>query len=376
MLKTILHTTLIASLLAASCISLEFDNPLDPANGGSVVSFDINGGTGTTPDAQLGARTIAVTLPGDNGFSRRGFEFERWNTNAVGTGSDYRAGAEFRPTGDVTLYARWTEIQGNQTPVASDFEIGNLTQTVNNVTAVSITAKSGKSGGAITIYYNGSMILPAAAGNYPVTFDVGAASGWNAAAGLEGGTLTISSHSVEYGTLDYGGQSYRTVVIGSQIWMAENLNFAGSGGDIGVCYNNQVSNCNTYGRLYRWNEVMNLPASCNSSLCASQVQSPHQGICPAGWHVPTDADWTALTTAVGSPAGTKLKSQTGWNTGSGYIPGTDEFGFSALPGGYGWDGDFSGAGRWGLWWSATEGGADDARYRYMYRQLRGLGLGQ
>jgi hypothetical protein len=80
---------------------------------------------------------------------------------------------------------------GNQTPVAADFNIGNLTQTAGSVTAVTITPKQGKSTGAVTIYYNGSTTLPPAAGTYTVTFNVAAASGWNAASGLAGGTLTI-----------------------------------------------------------------------------------------------------------------------------------------------------------------------------------------
>ena len=79
----------------------------------------------------------------------------------------------------------------NETPAASDFNIGNLTQTVGNVTPVTITPKAGKSNGVITIYYNGSTALPTAAGSYTVTFNVAAATGWNAANGLAGGTLTL-----------------------------------------------------------------------------------------------------------------------------------------------------------------------------------------
>jgi len=171
---------------------------------------------------------------------------------------------------------------------------------------------------------------------------------------------------ITYGTLDYVGQTYKTVQIGSQVWMAENLNYAGSDGSVGVCYNGQASNCNTYGRLYTWSEVMGFGSNCNISPCASQVQAKHQGICPVGWHVPSNAEWTTLTNFVGSNAGTKLKSQTGWNTGSGYISGTDEFGFSALPGGYrGTDGRFGDVGGWGGWWSATESAAGGARRRDM-----------
>ena len=83
----------------------------------------------------------------------------------------------------------------NQTPSASDFEIGNLTQTVGNITPVTITPKAGKSIGVITIFYNGSTVLPAAIGTYPVTFNVAAVTGWNAVNGLFAGILTINENN-------------------------------------------------------------------------------------------------------------------------------------------------------------------------------------
>jgi len=85
----------------------------------------------------------------------------------------------------------------DQTPVAGDYDIGNLKQSSNNVTAVTITPKAGKSGGARTIYYEGtggsakSITIPQNDGAYVVTFDVAAASGWNAASGLYAGTLIV-----------------------------------------------------------------------------------------------------------------------------------------------------------------------------------------
>ena len=145
--------------------------------------------------------------------------------------------------------------------------------------------------------------------------------------------------------------NYRTVNIGSQKWMAENLNYNVSGSK---CYGNSESNCNTYGRLYNWSTAMGLPSNCNSNTCSNQIQSKHRGICPIGWHIPNDADWNVLMDYVGgsSVAGTKLKSTSGWyNNGN----GTDDYGFSALPGGYGYsDGSFLIVGDYGYWWSASE----------------------
>ena len=81
----------------------------------------------------------------------------------------------------------------NQSPVASDFIVGNLTQTAGNVTAVTITPQTGKSTGTITVFYNGSTALPTNVGTYPITFNVAATTGWNAVNGLNGGTLTINT---------------------------------------------------------------------------------------------------------------------------------------------------------------------------------------
>jgi len=168
---------------------------------------------------------------------------------------------------------------------------------------------------------------------------------------------------------------YRWVRIGSQIWMAENLNFAGSGNNVGVCYND-VLNCDTYGRLYKWNEVMDIGSSFNSTLW-NGGDVKRMGICPSGWHIPSDAEWNVLMNTAGgvfhdqgdwgfwSGTGTKLKSKTGWYTGDDYISGTDEYRFSALPGGLGGDGDFAAAGEYGFWWGVTQGGADVAWVRSM-----------
>jgi uncharacterized protein (TIGR02145 family)/uncharacterized repeat protein (TIGR02543 family) len=151
-------------------------------------------------------------------------------------------------------------------------------------------------------------------------------------------------------------KNYRWVRIGTQVWMAENLNFDASGSQ---CYRNSPDSCAKYGRLYDWNTVM--AGSSSSSSSPSGVR----GICPAGWHVPSDAEWEFLVNFVGgeSIAGTKLKSKTGWNSGGN---GIDDFGFSALPGGNGNGSSFYYAGNSGYWWSATEYDASYAWLRYMY----------
>ncbi len=148
-------------------------------------------------------------------------------------------------------------------------------------------------------------------------------------------------------------------MIGSQRWMAENLNYAGATGDTGSCYNDSPDSCAKYGRLYTWSQLM------KGQLSSAASPSGIQGLCPTGWHIPSDAEWDTLMNAVGgvSDAGTMLKSTGGWyNAGN----GTDSYGFRALPGGYVYGGSSNDIGNYGNWWSATEYTTLNAWYRDMY----------
>jgi uncharacterized protein (TIGR02145 family) len=192
-----------------------------------------------------------------------------------------------------------------------------------------------------------------------------------------------------------GGRTYKTVVIGDQTWMAENLNYDASGSKCGsvVTGNGTVGDantpaCDTYGRLYDWSTAMALPSKCNSALSTSDAECAittpnHQGICPSGWHIPSNAEWDKLmryvdgTSGTSSPydsptAGRYLKAQDGWNdcgpSGSGKTYSCeDTHGFAALPGGYGYSGgDFGDAGINGSWWSSSENGAYYAYSRNVF----------
>jgi len=163
------------------------------------------------------------------------------------------------------------------------------------------------------------------------------------------GTYNPSTQYCSNGTLKnyYGfmtdsrdGKTYKITVIGTQTWMAENLNYNASNSK---CYGDNTGgdsqgNCAKYGRLYNWSTAMNGATSSNTN------PSNVRGVCPSGWHLPSDAEWTTLINFVGgsSTAGTKLKDARG--------TGTDDYGFSALPNGVGYsDGRFNDE-----WWSATE----------------------
>jgi uncharacterized protein (TIGR02145 family) len=197
---------------------------------------------------------------------------------------------------------------------------------------------------------------------------------------------------------DFDGNVYVTVLVGNQCWMKENLksNHDASGNYITrFCYDNNTTNCELYGGLYIWYTLMNGDGSSNGN------PSGVQGICPTGWHVPSDSEWKQLVDYVvsqGFPnqsenpngAGNALKScrQTysplGGDCNTTEHPrwdydnihyGFDEFGFSALPGGFRYtNGSFEELGYSGIWWSSTENSSPNALYRYFRSDFGGVGI--
>jgi len=136
--------------------------------------------------------------------------------------------------------------------------------------------------------------------------------------------------------------------------MAENLNYEAPGSK---CYSGLDINCATYGRLYNWATIM------SASHSSAALPSGTQGICPDGWHLPSDAEWAVLIDYAGSTPGTKLKAKSvSWSSNT----GTDIYGFSALPGGRGLsNGNFEYTGTYGYWWSASEYSNYNSYARYM-----------
>ena len=197
---------------------------------------------------------------------------------------------------------------------------------------------------------------------------------------------------IEYDSIvdERDGQIYKTVKIGEQTWMAENLNFNPGQGGSGEnkynwswCYNNEEKNCDVAGRFYTWaaaidsvklaNDVDN-PQDCGShKTCALPVKV--QGICPTGWHLPDTTEWKNLFAAVGgqSSAGKNLKSQGGWRSRGN---GTDAFGFSALPAGdrYAYGGSFRNRGDNAYFWSSTEDLSYSVYYVYLHYDNKGVDM--
>ncbi len=203
---------------------------------------------------------------------------------------------------------------------------------------------------------------------------------------------------IDYGTFKdiRDGQVYKTVKIGTQTWMAENLNYSDSVRTPSLkerswCYENSADSCAKYGRLYTWAAAIDSVGLLKNNLLAEgdtcgdrktcTLPEKVQGICPEGWHLPTNSEWEVLYDYIDNDqglientVGTYLRSPVGWKAYDGIPVGKDTYGFSALPAGYRFDNGFFGdAGGYANFWSATEYNSLDAyrrdmdyRYEYFY----------
>jgi uncharacterized protein (TIGR02145 family) len=188
------------------------------------------------------------------------------------------------------------------------------------------------------------------------------------------GSITVTAFNCGTTTItDINNNSYNTVAIGTQCWTKENLRVTkyrdgtdipldGSGGVNGgesgstwypittgarTVYAHSAANLATYGYLYNWFAAID-----------------SNGLCPSGWHVPSDIEWTTLESHVGTNPGTKLKKKDAlWSTNT----GTDNYGFSGLPGGYRSSGGSFDVVRYNaFFWSATENDVSGAWFRILY----------
>jgi len=202
----------------------------------TVTAFDINGGTGTVPAVQTTDLPGDITLPDDSGFSRTGYTFDGWSTNASGTGTTYKAGDSYTPAGGITLYARW---------------LCTVTFNTNGATGTTPAAQTVPAGSAIT--------LPGQSGfNKSGTFD-----GWNTLANGTGttykggasytptGNITLYAIWVCYITYDsvnhaYGTPRTETVIIGSTIRLSSPY-----GGTFGLTFDGWDTNVSGTGAIYR-----------------------------------------------------------------------------------------------------------------------------
>jgi uncharacterized protein (TIGR02145 family)/uncharacterized repeat protein (TIGR02543 family) len=395
-------------LLAIYCAEKghEFNNPLDEngtnyllgdtaneadkvkeENGASglyrkyTVTFNANNGSGTAPDAQTVSVGSAITLPGGSGLTRSGCKFGGWNTNSNGTGTNYNDSTLYKPTANVILYTKWTPLD-------------RYTVTFNSQGGSGVNSRDVVEG----YFFEDERLPEPTRPNYKF-------EGWyaepaciNVIPYMEGlrviSDTTLYAKWAEAFTDSRDGRIYKKTTIGTQTWMAENLDYDVPNDTTDVCFRcfgqsiiKQEDNCKKYGRYYNWSTAMGIDASYNESLWGkSDVR--RQGICPAGWHLPNDAEWTTLVEYAGGEltAGTKLKSKKGYNYwydynwGGGYdcANNDDDYGFSALGAGFMPNRNLGSIlcnilHTGGNWWSATEYDAEYVWLRTMDCGSEGVG---
>jgi len=202
----------------------------------------------------------------------------------------------------------------------------------------------------LVVLWNGKRLirLPVANDSAPIAFRLDTAWADDAGIGWNPKIVYGTLHDVRDGT------AYRTVEIGTQTWMAENLNYTPTNA---VYWCDATAECALYHNLYSWTAAMGLDLVYDTTAWnGSDVK--HQGICPAGWHLPGDGEWNTLKntllTALNGTGG-KLKSVRGWSpSGTKSGGGTDDVGFRAIPGGDYESQTFNEQGVTAYFWSATQ----------------------
>lgn len=204
-------------------------------------------------------------------------------------------------------------------------------------------------------------------------------------------TATVPSDTLSRDTSDFGipwnrqvafgtlvdprdGWTYRTVAIGSDTWMAQNLEFRSERVEagtprpdtVGVCPHASRDSCSKYGRSYNWAEAVGAAPLYAGTLLSPS--SPLQGICPTGWHLPSWKEWDALARAFGSSGvSAAMRSIAGWGT-----PGTDRLGLRILPAGVFDASNLHDAGSTAAFWTSEEFDASIAWYAYLDVGFDGL----
>jgi uncharacterized protein (TIGR02145 family)/uncharacterized repeat protein (TIGR02543 family) len=340
-----------------------------PNTGGTyTIFFDANGGTVNPPYSTTGADGKLASLPTP---TRSDVSFAGWYTadsTLVTTNTVFSANA--------TIYARYAYTITFDAKGGTVNPISGATDANGRLTSLPTPTRSGYNFvGWYGIFFDPTSIMGTGiiTENTVFLFGTTVYAQW---IGIPTPTKTTFTDGRD-------GKNYQKVTIGTQVWMAENLNYNledskcyGEDGDVWdsesmsyIPFSGDVqANCEKYGRMYNWSTAMNGASSSN------KVPSEVQGVCPVGWHLPSSAEWDILVKYVGGElsvdgaltAGTNLKAATGWSSSSSVPVGTDDYGFSALPGGFATGGRFERMGEHGYWRSTTDNFlSGDAAYLFM-----------
>ncbi|MBN1761309.1 MAG: InlB B-repeat-containing protein, partial [Chitinispirillaceae bacterium] len=281
-----------------------------------VISYNLNGGSGTTPASQTVEYQETVALATAGNLQRAGYVFDGWNTNSGGTGTTYAAGSDYTMgAADLPLFAKWKEL----TTVTFDANGGSP----------SVQTRQAAQGNTVEQPSQPSFTACSFAGWYK---EKECQNKWNFSSDIVNAAVTLYAKWI---VKDVEDNEYDVVIIGDQVWMAENLRTTryNDGSAIshlpdsaswdnmdtaGYCwYDNKISNKIPYGALYTGNVVFT------------------GKLAPIGWHVPTSLEWDTLAEFLGGSdvAGGKMK-ETGtahWNSPN--TGATNSSGFTAVPAG-------------------------------------------
>jgi uncharacterized protein (TIGR02145 family) len=351
----------------------------------AVAEGSVSAATGTT-DAE-GKATVNWTLGttvGTQTLTVTGFKAD--GTTAL-TGSPISVTATGSPLAATSIEL----VSGNN-------QTGNIVTALTNPVVVLVKDQNGDAFAGTEVSFTvteGSVSNPTvttgANGQASVTWTLGTTVGTQTlnatVTGLTGSPVAFSATGTQITVTDYDNNTYDAVIIGNQVWMAENLKVTHypngdaiplvtdntAWGNLGnndtddaySYYDNSSANATTYGALYTY-------AAATGDNWARD-NTANQGVCPDGWHLPTDAEWTTLGTYLGTNAGSKLAgNESLWQDGD--LDQSADFGtsgFSALPGGYRYDnnGMFYNVGVRGAWWSATGHNSSGAYDRDLYYDI-------
>ncbi len=281
-----------------------------------------NGGVGTNDTVIIKKEVPETEFEVKNcTFEWEDHSFTKWNTQALGGGDDYIPETSRTITENIDLYAQWVEC----------YKIVYHSNSPANTT----DEQCKPYGGSITLL-----------GATAFEWDRHVLSGWNTAADGTGTPYTLESEYTTDAVLelyavwtlkpcpaatDYDGNTYAAVRIGSQFncWLAENLRSTHYSDSREIKNVQEHPNNSTYGNFYDWYAVMDTVTNTISAIeAAVSANTPLQGICPTGWHVPTEAEYNDLMNTYDA---TQLMAE-----GAGWVPdnSTNESGMSLVPSGY------------------------------------------
>ena len=306
----------------------------------SSLFFIACGGDSGSNSVEKGTKDV-IALADGSGEKVCDEKLDGWVAEAVG--KDFRR----------CLDGEWTKISAKEASAEEEIIGGATLFLSSSSTKSSSSAVSSSSATSSSSFVSSSSVKSSSSA--ASSSSVASSSSAKSSSSAESSSSVESSSSIEklvwqylnpaisYGEIidDRDGQVYKTVEIGSQTWMAENLNYDYNYRTAhSYCY---ADSCSKYGRLYTWSATVDSAAvfSTAGKGCGCHASSfPSggivRGVCPVGWHVPSLSEFQTLISSVGgySVAGANLKSTSGWKSNSQYVGnGSDSYGFSALPAG-------------------------------------------